>query len=81
MVDSLPVPSRRGFITGVMALVAAPAIVRASSLMPVKNLFALPIGYLYIDENLLGIVVGDIVEIQGLPYKYMVRFSDWIKNE
>lgn len=27
---------RRGFITGLVALVAAPAIVRAGSLMPVK---------------------------------------------
>ena len=31
-------PSRRGFITGLIALVAAPAIVRAGSLMPVKSL-------------------------------------------
>ena len=29
-------PSRRGFITGLIAFAAAPAIVRASSLMPVK---------------------------------------------
>jgi len=28
--------SRRGFITGLISLVAAPAIVRAGSLMPVK---------------------------------------------
>lgn len=31
-------PSRRGFITGLASLVAAPAIVRVSSLMPVKAL-------------------------------------------
>ena len=29
--------SRRGFITGLISLVAAPAIVRAGSLMPVKG--------------------------------------------
>jgi len=29
--------SRRGFITGLISLVTAPAIVRASSLMPVKG--------------------------------------------
>lgn len=29
-------PSRRGLITGLVSLVAAPAVVRASSLMPVK---------------------------------------------
>lgn len=30
-------PSRRSFITGLAALVAAPAIVRAGSLMPVRG--------------------------------------------
>lgn len=30
------ITSRRGFLTGLVGLVAAPAIVRASSLMPVK---------------------------------------------
>lgn len=30
--------ARRGFITGLIALVAAPAIVRAGSLMPVKQI-------------------------------------------
>lgn len=31
-------PSRRGFISGLISFVAAPAIVRASSLMPIKAL-------------------------------------------
>jgi hypothetical protein len=31
-------PSRRSFITGMAALIAAPAIVRASSLMPVRGI-------------------------------------------
>ena len=35
-VVSLMLLSRRGLITGLVSLVAAPAIVRASSLMPVK---------------------------------------------
>jgi len=30
-------PTRRGFITGLVALVAAPAIIRASSLMPINS--------------------------------------------
>lgn len=30
-------PSRRGFITGLISLVAAPAVVRAGSLMPVRG--------------------------------------------
>ena len=31
-----PLPTRRSFITGLISLVAAPAIVRAGSLMPVR---------------------------------------------
>lgn len=31
-------PTRRGFLTGLGALLAAPAIVRASSLMPVRSM-------------------------------------------
>lgn len=34
--------NRRGFITGLVSLVAAPAIVRASSLMPVRRVLILP---------------------------------------
>ena len=34
--------NRRGLITGLMSLVAAPAIVRAGSLMPVKNMLFNP---------------------------------------
>lgn len=34
--------SRRGFITGLISLVAAPAIVRAGSLMPVKAIIITP---------------------------------------
>lgn len=33
---TIDLPSRRGLLTGVAAFIAAPAIVRASSLMPVK---------------------------------------------
>ena len=35
---SLMEPNRRGFITGLISLVAAPAIVRVSSLMPVRQM-------------------------------------------
>lgn len=34
--------ARRSFITGLIALVAGPAIVRAGSLMPVKQIIAVP---------------------------------------
>lgn len=36
--SDLIVPTRRGFITGMAALVAAPAIVRIESLMPMRSL-------------------------------------------
>src|SRR6266576_2860771 len=43
--SSLVKPTRRGFITGLISLgVTAPAIVRASSLMPVKNMVILSNG-------------------------------------
>lgn len=35
--------ARRSFITGLISLVAAPAIIRAGSLMPVKVMLAEPI--------------------------------------
>jgi hypothetical protein len=39
MGDIIPIPSRRGFLAGLgAALVTAPAIVRATSLMPVKQM-------------------------------------------
>jgi len=40
---TLIVPSRRGFIGAAMSLLAAPAIVRSTSLMPVKVVDALSI--------------------------------------
>lgn len=36
--DHLITPSRRGFILGLSTLIAAPAIVRATSIMPVKSM-------------------------------------------
>lgn len=35
---SLIIPTRRGFISGIAALVAAPAIVRAQNIMPVRSI-------------------------------------------
>lgn len=35
---TLLVPSRRGFLTGLASVLAAPAVVRAASLMPVRAL-------------------------------------------
>lgn len=41
---SIVQPTRRGLITGLAALIAAPALVKASSLMPVKA-WVEPLGY------------------------------------
>jgi hypothetical protein len=38
--------SRRSLITGLISLAAAPAIVRAASLMPVKQMIEQPIGFI-----------------------------------
>lgn len=40
---TLFIPSRRGFLTGLASVLAAPAVVRAASLMPVRAL--LPAGW------------------------------------
>jgi hypothetical protein len=63
------ITSRRSFITGLAALVAAPAIVRAASLMPVKamptaeELYRLRMdeAYRITRENLSRSLYGDLV--------------------
>lgn len=52
--------SRRGFITGLISLVAAPAIVRAGSLMPVKNMSAIA-EWRYV----VRVATIDITEVYG----------------
>jgi hypothetical protein len=48
---------RRTFLTGALSLIAAPAIVRVSSLMPVKALPALPEGWIEIGDDDGGFIV------------------------
>ena len=52
--------TRRGLITGLVSLVAAPAIVRASSIMPVK---ALPTA-----EELLSAMPLQFPPMHAIPY-------------
>ena len=64
--------TRRGFITGLISLVAAPAIIRAGSLMPVKQMLATP------ERNL---VVLNSVSVNGCtsligPAWYIVTGKD-----
>ena len=52
--------NRRSLITGLISLVAAPAIVRAGSLMPVKQMIEQPVGFIHgipIYEDYKGPVV------------------------
>jgi len=74
---------RRGFLSGLVSLMAAPAIVRAESLMPVRSF---PIGEVYLDyegypwgwptpEYMLR-VLRDGAAQQGLQIR-RPRFSDY----
>jgi len=57
-------PTRRGLITGLIALVAAPAIVKASSLMPIN---------LGLTQSLEPIVAGGFLHGDQVPD---VEFTD-----
>lgn len=68
---------RRSFITGLIALVAAPAIVRAGSLMPVKRMIeplatvdaANQIGSQIIVNGLSNhLMVGDVISFDGVMH-------------
>ncbi len=55
----MPALSRRSLITGLISFVAAPAIVRAGSLMPVKVMVpAWPQLVTYIDPEVVRVVFG-----------------------
>lgn len=69
--------ARRSFITGLIALVAAPAIVRAGSLMPVKQMIeplatvdaANQIGSQIIVNGLTNhLRVGDVISFEGVMH-------------
>lgn len=57
---------RRSFLTGLIALVAAPAIVRAGSLMPVKQMIGVPEYEGPIFTPSLHVLYGDL------------KIGDWI---
>ena len=68
--------SRRGFITGLISFVAAPAIVRASSIMPVRSM-KMPL------ENVFQALVQhpnmtatEILEWIATPRMYRQSFVD-----
>lgn len=66
-------PSRRSFITGLVAFAAAPAIVRASSLMPVRGIVMdAPKRDLYAE-------LADITRQHFLDTYYQKRWW-WVEN-
>ncbi len=73
--------SRRSLITGLISLIAAPAVVRAASLMPVKALPAEPqhmlryLGYdIYFDQHdpaVVNLIVARIEDAEKAMYSWM----------
>jgi hypothetical protein len=59
------IPKRRGFLLGAGALLMAPAIVRASSLMPTSALNLVEQVDM-IHQGRPGLVTGEIITISGL---------------
>lgn len=60
-------PSRRTLLTGIAALICAPAIVRATSLMPVKswNVASLPL--------VKGLRIGDLIDVRQLSHEQIQK--------
>lgn len=72
--------NRRGFITGLVSLVAAPAVVRCASLMPVRDVSMRhiveysPSGALLRLDIMYGTLqLGDVVTFEGVRHMY-----DWL---
>lgn len=78
--------SRRGLITGLISFVAAPAIVRASSLMPVKNLLLEPTDWkiVYIErfKTQLDNIYGDNSweQFKKAPFDCSNTVRSWIQE-
>ena len=58
---ALSIPTRRGFLAGFGALLAAPAVVRASMLMPISTLKLPKLKYITVS----GAEVGTVIELAG----------------
>ncbi len=74
---TLAVPSRRSFITGLISLVAAPAIVRVASLMPVKQMLPeLLLNGAQIVFDVEGKTLIPIQEVYWKGYVYWITGKD-----
>lgn len=65
--------SRRGFLTGLTALVAAPAVIRVADLMPVKRVPFMPYVRLY-QNSLAGEKIAE-------DYFYIDLSRGWVHDE
>jgi Bacteriophage head to tail connecting protein len=79
--------SRRNFITGLVSFVAAPAIVRAANIMPVKSV-DLPNGILW-EVTQDGMVYGrspmmdvlpSVRELNSMRSSFLVAADEWAKS-
>ncbi len=76
---TLTVPSRRSFITGLISLVAAPAIVRVASLMPVKQMLSdLSLNGVQIMFDVNADILIPIQEVYWKGYFYWISGKDTI---
>lgn len=66
--------SRRGFIRGLGLLLAAPAIIRVSSLMPVKVLPSESVLRMLTEYNPLD---GQMIERLDILYGYLMVRPEW----
>jgi hypothetical protein len=69
--------NRRGFIGGLAALVAAPAVVRYASLMPVRGIVqAAFLGPIFPAEliSLADLMIGDMITITGMHQLQSAHF-------
>ena len=74
---TLTVPSRRSFITGLISLVAAPAIVRVASLMPVKQMLSdLSLNGVQIMFDVNADILIPIQEVYWKGYVYWITGKD-----
>lgn len=67
--------ARRSFLSGLASLIAAPAIVHAGNLMPVRAVkWAAPKANTIELTAVRGhFAIGDMITIHGMPEQYVVR--------
>lgn len=78
--------SRRGFLAGLAATIAAPAIVKAEILMPIKKIIMpnelgwLPAQVVYFNVPEMP-AIGDIyVDITGNTRRYVYNTTGWVMD-